>query len=345
MPSLIRSCKILGLILSLTGLTICSVRQVSLAEEIELTALSSFSMNLLFAKDLQVFIKDVNQRGRGLVRIRYLGGPEIMPQRQQVYALRRGVVDVTFSASTYLIGVAPEGDAFLGASITPFEARDNGAYDAIQEIWADKLNAYFLGWHQTGYRLHVYLRTHPVFRSDGLPDLAGLRVRTSPTYRPFLNALGATPIDITSSEIYTALERGTVDAMAWTGVAMSNEGFQRFVHFRIDPGVLNAVMTLQVNLKRWLTLPPEVQSFLISESKTYEKESRDRFFSAAADEMIALAEDGMTFVNLPPGVAENYQKLAADAVWQRMAARAPEAVTRLRPLFEPEWSGNVTQKY
>jgi len=344
MPPLIRSCKILGLIFFLAGLTVLSGRPISLAEEIELTALSSFSMNLEFSKDLQVFIKDVNRRGRGLVRIRYLGGPEIMPQRQQVYALRRGVVDVTFSASTYLIGVAPEGDAFLGASITPFEARDNGAYDAIQEIWADKLNAYFLGWHQTGYRLHVYMRTYPAFRTDGLPDLEGLRVRTSPTYRPFLNALGATPIDITSSEIYTALERGTVDAMAWTGVAMSNEGFQRFVHFRIDPGVLNAVMTLQVNLKRWLTLPSEVQSFLISESQIYEKESRDRFFSIAADEMRTLAEDGMTFVNLPPGIAENYQKLAADAVWQRMATRSPEAVTRLRPLFEPEWNGIVTQR-
>ena len=305
------------------------------AQEIELTAISSFSMNLEFAKDLQLFIRDVNERGRGRVRIRYIGGHEVIPQRQQVYALRRGVVDMSFTASSYLIGVAPEGDAFLGASITPFEARDNGAYDAIQEIWAEKLNSYFLGWHQTGYRLHVFLRTPPDYRSDGLPDVRGLRIRTSPTYRPFLKALGATPIDITSSEVYNALERGTVDAMAWTGVSMSNEGFQHFVKYRIEPGVLNAVMTMQINLDRWRTLPPGVQAFLIAESMIYERESRERFFEIARQEKITLARDGMSYVELPADVAATYQQLATDAVWGRMAARAPESVARLRPLFDP----------
>lgn len=305
------------------------------AEEIEITAISSFSANLEFAKDLQVFIGDVNERGRGLVRIRYVGGHEVIPQRQQVYALRRGVIDLSFAASTYLIGVAPEGDAFLGATITPFEARENGAYDAIQEIWAEKLNSFFLGWHQTGYRLHIFLRTPPDYREDGLPDVRGLRIRTSPTYRPFLKALGATPVDITSSEVYTALERGTVDAMAWTGVSMSNEGFQHFVKYRLEPGVLNAVMTMQMNLDSWNALPPNVQAFLLTESMTYERKSRERFFEIARQERISLARDGMSSVDLPAGVAESYKQLATDAVWGRMGTRAPESVARLRPLFDP----------
>ena len=307
----------------------------SQAQEIEITALSSFSANLEFAKDLQVFIRDVNERGRGRVRIRYIGGHEVIPQRQQVYALRRGVIDLSFAASTYLIGVAPEGDAFLGATITPFEARENGAYDVIQEIWAEKLNAYFLGWHQTGYRLHVFLRDPPDYRTDGLPDVRGLRIRTSPTYRPFLNALGAIPVDITSSEVYTALERGTVDAMAWTGVSMSNEGFQHFVKYRLEPGVLNAVMTMQVNLDRWQSLPPDVQAFLLAESMIYERESRERFFEIARQEKINLAHDGMSYVDLPANVAQSYKQLATDAVWRRMAGRVPESVAQLRPLFDP----------
>ena len=326
-----RGRKLLTLVCGLL-LSACAAQ----AEEIEITAISSFSANLEFAKDLQVFICDVNERGRGLVRIRYVGGHEVIPQRQQVYALRRGVIDLSFAASTYLIGVAPEGDAFLGATITPFEARENGAYDAIQEIWAEKLNSFFLGWHQTGYRLHIFLRTPPDYREDGLPDVRGLRIRTSPTYRPFLKALGATPVDITSSEVYTALERGTVDAMAWTGVSMSNEGFQNFVKYRLEPGVLNAVMTMQINLDSWKALPPEVQAFLLAESMTYERESRERFFEIARQERISLARDGMSYVDLPADVAGSYKQLATDAVWGRMAAKAPESVARLRPLFDPQ---------
>jgi len=303
--------------------------------EVELTAISPWALNVEFAEDLQLFVEAVNVRGKGRVHIRYLGGPEVIPQRQMVYALRRGVVDVYFGAATYLIGVVPEGDAFLGASVTPIEARRNGAYEAIQDYWMEKLNAFFLGWHQTGYRLHIFTRAPPVFRSDGLPNVSGLRIRTTPTYRAFLKAVGATPIDIPSSEVYTALERGTVDAIAWTSTSMSNQGFQKFVHYRIDPGVLNPVMTLQVNLDRWRSLSTDVQELLMDESLTYERESRERFKAKESLEKQVLAAEGMTYVGLSASAADKYRSLAADAVWARMERRVPESVARLRPLFDP----------
>lgn len=298
--------------------------------------ITAWNRSVEFAEDVTAhFVEPFNERAAGVAHIRYLGGPEVIPQRQMVYALKRGVVDMYFGAATYMLGLAPEADAFLAASITPAQARENGAYTAIQEIWAGKLNAYFLGWHQTGPKLHIFMREEPALLDNGLPNVAGLRVRTTPTYRAFLNAAGVTPVDIPSGEVYTALERGTVDAIAWTSTSMSDQGFQNFVRVRIDPGVLGLVMTLQMNLDRWQSLPPNVQTLLLVESLRYEHESRERFLQIQEDERARLAKDGMTFFELLPQAASAYTAMASDAVWARMARQEPEAAARLKALFDP----------
>jgi len=306
------------------------------AEELNLTLITAWNRSIEFAQDVNAhFIEPFNARAAGRAKIRYIGGPEVIPQRQMVYALRRGVVDMYFGAATYMLGLAPEADAFLAASVTPAEARANGAFDAIQDIWAEKLNARFLGWHQTGPKLHIFTMAEPALRDSGLPMLANSRVRTTPTYRAFLESVGTIPVDIPSGEVYTALERGTVDAIAWTSTSMSDQGFQKFVKYRIDPGVLGLVMTLQMNLDRWSGLPSDVRDLLIEESLRYERESRARFLQIEAEEKARLAADGMTFFDLPPEAAARYTQGASDAVWSRAARQVPEAVARLKPLFDP----------
>ncbi|MBM3514197.1 MAG: hypothetical protein FJX59_10840 [Alphaproteobacteria bacterium] len=303
--------------------------------ETELTVVTSWAKNIEFAADALLLIDEVNKAGKGHVRMKFLGGPEVIPQRQLAYALKRGVVDVYFGAATYTIGLAPESDAFLGASITPMEARAAGHYRAIEEIWNAKLNAHFLGWHQTGPHLHIFMRDLPALKTDGLPDVGGLRIRGTPTYRAFLEAVGAIMIDIPSGDVYTALERGTVDALAWTGTSMASEGFQKFVKWRIDPGVLQYAMTAQINLDRWNSLSPEVKRILEEQTARYEIDSRARFSARASEEAEILAAEGLHGLPLSPDAGARYRALATEAVWARMEKSVPESAARLRPLFDP----------
>jgi TRAP-type C4-dicarboxylate transport system substrate-binding protein len=305
------------------------------AEEEVLTVVTSWAKNIEFAADALLLIDEVNKAGKGVVRLKYLGGPEVIPQRQHAYALKRGVVDIYFGAATYTIGLAPESDAFLGSSITPMEARAQGSYAPIEEIWNKKLNAHFLGWHQTGPHLHIFTREAPSLKPDGMPDVTGLRIRGTPTYRAFLQAVGATMIDIPSSDVYTALERGTVDALAWTGTSMASEGFQKFVHWRIDPGVLQYAMTAQINLDRWNTLSAVARTILEQQTALYEIESRKRFSARADEEREILLADGVRGFALSDSAAAKYRALANEAVWARMARSVPESASRLRPLFDP----------
>ena len=127
------------------------------AEETTLTLVSSWNRQQNFTALFMKYVDSVNAAGRGVVQIQFLGGPEVIPQRQLFYALRRGVIDMAFGGITYYRGVLPEGDAIFASTITPMQARKNGALDALQPYWEKRVNAHLIGWVQSGVGVVVLL--------------------------------------------------------------------------------------------------------------------------------------------------------------------------------------------
>lgn len=305
-----------------------------LRAETTLTLVSSWNRQQNFTKLFMDYVDAVNEAGKDIVQIDFRGGPEVIPQRQLLYALRRGVIDMAFGGVTYYRGLLPEGDAIFASTITPMQARANGALDALQPHWRDRINARLVGWMQSGIGVNFYLADAPRFGADGMPDLAGLKIRTSPSNREILTRLGGRAVQIAVKEIYTALQRGTVDGMVFTTTGLPDLGIQRFIRYRIDPAFLQLAVCLQINLDSWEKLAPEARRILEERAEIYERESRTAFFALQEHELRMLQEQGLNAVPVPDGDA--YRTLAHDVVWDRLARRAPESERTLRPLFYPD---------
>jgi TRAP-type C4-dicarboxylate transport system substrate-binding protein len=306
------------------------------AAEERLTLVSSWSKPQNFNVLFMDYVNAVNERGRGVLQIDFLGGPEVIPQAQLLYALRRGVIDLAFGAITYYRGVLPEGDAVFASTITPTEARRNGGFEALQPYWAKRINARLLGWMQSGVGVNIYLTQEPRFGPDGMPELSGLKIRTSPSNRELLQELGGRPVQIAVKEIYTALQRGTVDGLAFTTTGIPDMGIEDFIRYRIDPSFLQMSICLQINLDRWQQLDADAKKILAEEAEAYEPKGRAGFFALMDDEVAQLAERGMVSAQVPAPHGEEYRNLANDVVWRRMAARAPDAALDLKAYFYPE---------
>ena len=308
----------------------------SRADEVTLTLVSSWNARQNFTAHFLKYVDAVNKAGKGVVQIKFLGGPEVVPQRQLLYALRRGIIDMAFGGMTYYRGVIPEGDSMFAATITPMEARATGALDALQPYWEERINARLIGWMQSDIGPNIYLSEAPHFRDDGLPDLSGLKIRTSPTNVELLKALDARAVQIAVKEIYTAFQRGTVDGLAWPTIGFPDLGIGDFVHYRIDPDVLQLAITLQINLDTWNALPEDARNILINQAVIYEQQSRADLFTIMEREVYELDAAGFNAVELPDDVAIRWRDFAHEVVWQRFADRAPESAAKLKPLFYPE---------
>ncbi len=89
----------------------------------------------------------------------------------------------------------------------------------------------------------LFVRTAEVFLHSRKPvrtlaDLQGLKLRTAGAWLEISKGMGAAPVTTPGGEVYTALERGTIDATEW-GTLWENisPGFDKVTKYVIIPGV------------------------------------------------------------------------------------------------------------
>ncbi|WP_375596509.1 TRAP transporter substrate-binding protein DctP [Algihabitans albus] len=287
------------------------------AEEV-LRAVTAFPAPVEFSKSFLRFVDKVNDLGEGVVRVDYMGGPEVIPPAQQAQAIRRGVVDMQYGPGTYYLGQVPEVDAWVGSTVTAMEARENGGLEIMREVYRNKLGAYLLAHIDTGITFHVYLTEEPLRNEDGSVDLSGVKLRSQPIYREFFDALGATSVSVPVPEVYTALERGVVDGIGWPLVAIQDLSWDEFLTHRIDPPFFQTDLVVIMNEDRWGSLSDEARKILTAAAVAYEQESYDYYQQNIADTDRAVREAGMQVVEITGPAAERYLDMAFETAWERL---------------------------
>ncbi len=263
------------------------------AQTTTLRAVSSFPVNVVYTQLFRAFIDKVNATPDTQVKLRLLGGPEVVPASEQDEAVRSGTVDAYFGPLGLFVGSLPEGRSIAMSNLTVEEMHQRGALDLLNTIVQRKLNAELLGLFATGNGFHIWLVKPPARQADGGFDLHGLKLRSAPGWRGLFQYLGATPVIMAPEETYTALERGVVDGDGWTVIGVRDFGWQKFTKVRLDPPWNQSDTVFLVNLDVWHRLPPAAQQQLQTQSLAYETESHDVIAGMRAREEQALAAAGV----------------------------------------------------
>lgn len=310
--------------------------------EDRLTAVHAFPEYLVYTQSFLGFVEDVNTRGAGVVSIDVRGGPEAIGSREQATAVRDGVVDMAALPASYYGASVPEADAMAASRVTPMEARANGGLAALDDVHRRRLNATLLAWPDGGVGFHVYTADRPRLLDDGMVDLSPFTIRDTPIYHAFFQALGATTTSLKAPEVYTALERGTVDAAPFTSIGIRDQKWDRFLRYRIDPAFYRTDLALIVNMIKWITLSEASRALLTDAAIAWEERS---FADRAADrdaERAALLDEGMEIVAMEGEAAAHWGRTAVDAAWERMARRlelhgeSSAHLASMKTLFAPE---------
>ncbi|MFN4154371.1 MAG: TRAP transporter substrate-binding protein DctP [Paracoccaceae bacterium] len=279
------------------------------------------------------FADAVNERGKGIVRIEVMGGPEIVPGLQQIEAIGRGVVDMTFGPISYALGSMPEADAWVGSDLDPSVSRENGGFALVQQIAAETLGVHVLARFAPAAPLHLYLLQEPARRADGSIDLTGKRLRASPLYNAFYESLGAVPVSIPVPDVYTGLERGTFDGLGYPPSAIEGWNWDRFLKYRVDPGFLQADLGIYISPTKWNGLSEEARQILTDVALEFEVSGYHEWQQLTADVNTRFEAQGMKVVQLEGDAAKAFVDAAHDAVWARLKASGSPHADALRALY------------
>jgi len=289
--------------------------------EDKVSAVHAFPPFLVYTKTFLAMVDDINERGKGIVQIEVRGGPEAIGMFQQPAAVRDGVVDMVHTPGSFYGKNVPEIDAMVASKMTPMEVRANGGAAVMDEAHQKRFNVTHLGWIDGGIKFHIYMNSEPKFRDDGVLDLTGVKLRDNPIYHAFFEALNATTSSMPATEVYSALEKGVVDAAAWTEIGIPQLKWNEFLKYRVDPTFYNTDLGVIFNLDSWNALSQESRDLISSVVVEWEEKSyNDRQADVVADAKV-LSDGGMTFVAHSDEAGAVYQKMADDAAWARMYER------------------------
>ncbi|MDC0661267.1 TRAP transporter substrate-binding protein [Marinobacter sp. SS21] len=161
------------------------------------------------------------------------------------------------------------------------------------------------------------------FRDEitSMADLQGLKMRTPGFAGEVMAELGVAVTNIPPGELYTALERGTIDALEWVGPALDfNMGFHQIANYYYsgwqEPG---AEVQFLINERSWNQLPADLQEILRVAMRTaaYDMYIQSTHESGVAWDRMKDEYPGVTHKTFPPEVIEALRaatgKLLAEA--------------------------------
>jgi TRAP-type mannitol/chloroaromatic compound transport system substrate-binding protein len=170
----------------------------------------------VFQEGAEKFAEDVRVMSNGRLDVQVYAGGELVPSLQVFDAVSQGTVEMGHGSPYYWAGKVPQAQFF---SSVPFGMTAKGMNAWLYnggglELWRETYAPFNLipfPMGNTGVQMGGWFNK----KIESLEDIKGLRMRIPGLGGKVLKRAGGNPVLMAGGEIYTALERGTIDATEW----------------------------------------------------------------------------------------------------------------------------------
>lgn len=261
----------------------------------------------------QTFADNVKRETDGRITFEVFPGGSLVPARASLEAIRDGIATGGYVAGTYTPSDLPLTNTIADLGwlkpdplLMAIASTDYNLFDPdMQAEWRKHNTVFLAGYASNPYRL--------ICRDvvSGLDDLKGKKIRMpGGAWDRVAVALGATPVNVPSSEMYTGLERGAIDCAvngADALAAFSLWDVSKSINM-IAFGTYFSGFNLGLNADFWQGLDNDDRALLMREAartlvmtQVYYEESDAETLAEAAGKPTEIVEPGQ---DLTEAVAE-----------------------------------------
>lgn len=288
----------------------------------------------------ETFMEEAETASDGNLTFDWYDSGTLLEADQLVPGLTQGVADLIFTTSSYISSTYP----ILGVYELPFvnddfeTQREALAFDGeLRQLLNEQLaeqNLMSLGTMPTTFQW-IWTVDKPVTAPE---DLRGMRIRVAgPLEGRTMEALGASPVTMSSAEIYEALERGTIDGVLSYIGTIPGRSLQEVVKYGTAAPFGAYSVDAYVRADWFNELPEATQEVLLQAGQVYQEEGTDHMVEVHEGEYRDTIESGGVEI-----VELDEQQIAAfeEAVrpsWDqwRESVGDPETADRALELMEP----------
>jgi TRAP-type C4-dicarboxylate transport system substrate-binding protein len=191
-----------------------------------------------------------------------------------------------------------------------WRAMDGELGRILEKEMEEKANIKILSWMELGGTDGICNAKQPI---QSLDDFKGLLMRApTPEVLLFLEDMGATPVSMSSSEVYTAIQYGTLD-----GAVTAIDSVVRRKFYEVAPYITFGALApshspgIGMNLDVWNELSPEDQNAFIECAKLATEYTRSQSSTVVADALKFLKEQpDVEVYEVPADVLKEWQEAA-----------------------------------
>jgi TRAP-type mannitol/chloroaromatic compound transport system substrate-binding protein len=214
----------------------------------------------------EIFAKAVAEATDNKFQIQVFAAGEIVPPFQVVDAVQNATIEMCQTAGYYFLG---KDLTFALPCSAPF-----GPNTRMQNAWEynhggiELMNEFFKNYNIVGLPAgNTTAQMGGWFRKEikTVDDLKGLKFRIGGFAGRVLAKLGVVAQQIPGGEIYSALEKGTIDAAEWVGPYDDEKlGFYKVAPYYYYPGWWEGGTQIHIfiNLDKWNQLTPAYKSLI-----------------------------------------------------------------------------------
>lgn len=272
----------------------------------------------------QMMAERVSELTNGNFEIRVYMGGEVVPALETLDAVQQGIVECGHGWGPYWIGknraFAIDGGIPFGLNSRQHYAwfYNAGGMDLLHELYRD---FGVIGWPagNCDYQMGGFFREE----IHGVDDIRGLRFRIGGLGGEILSRMDVSTQVIAGGEIFSALERGAVDAAEWVGPFDDEQlGLHQVARYYYYPSWWEpgTPLSLYVNLGAWENLPPEYQAALETAAREVNLRHMAMYDYENTEALKRLADQGVELREFPREIMLRAEEISND-VYQEFSER------------------------
>lgn len=298
------------------------------AETTKLRIQTHYAPETVSGKLAGQFVDDVQTMSNGDISIEMFYSSSVVKSVETFDAAATGILDCDMTGGAYQTGKNPAfqfvGD-IMGGYDTPYQQLSwlyhGGGFEAADKLYG-KYDMKLVGWWVYGQESLV--SSKPI---RGPQDLKNWKFRSPPGLETEIFAeLGAKPIVMDFTEIFTALETGIIDGADASGIANNvGLGLYDLGKHTNYPGFHSMPSDhLACNKAKWEAMPKHHRRIIDTAMQKLALQTALTFEVKNAEAAAALSAKGVTIYNWSPEDRGAF-RAAAQKSWEGWAKKTPEA--------------------
>jgi len=245
--------------------------------------------------------KEIEEESGGRIILEHYPAGQLGGEREILEGIYLGTVDMGVISTGPIQGFFPE----IAVTAIPYLLSDREVawkvYDGpfgqkLAKMMEDKTGIRVFGWAENGLR--TFSNTKVAIHTPA--DMKGLKIRTmeNETHMNMVNALGANAVALPVTELYTALQQGTVDGQE-NGIALTYAlGYHEVLKYiTLDNHVYDPYGVF-MNKDVWASLPADLQELMNKKMKELIDLEREYNGRDMEKYTTAMKEKGIEFIEL-----------------------------------------------